>query len=129
LDLIRELKLPEFLAELSLDGMLSLLHSLGVMRDSLSPSVSRIENLEKETQYWRECGCRAIERLRAIYAGISFTGVSINVPILRRMLRRNESMADRILALKILQSIPKEAKGYLSQSELFQQRDLFGWSN
>lgn len=129
LDLVRELKLPEFLTDLSLDGVLSLLHAMGAMRNSLSTSNSRIENLERETRYWRECSCRAIERLQAVCAGISFKEVSVNVPILRRMLRRSESMADRSLALKILQSMPKEAKDFLPQSELFQQRDLFGWSN
>jgi len=127
--LIHSFGLPEFLNEMTLDGMFSVLHAFGDLKDRASGSWSGFATKGMSTDYWRRVNVRAFDRLKLHAAGSPPIDLAVSTPILVRLMRNGGTACDREVAMSLLQSIEPAAISAANAWEFLKQGDLFGWTN
>jgi hypothetical protein len=121
--------MPGWLADLSMDGLFSMLHAFGSLKDQMSVSGACIATKSMPTSYWRVVVCRAVERLRRLQIGDELRELAVSCPQVVRLAVRGVSQADRDIATELLELLPAAARSSASKSTFGQQGDLFGWTN
>lgn len=96
--------LPGFLALLSLDGLLAVIHAFGASRHEFDPIRSNVTSRAMTTVHWSQVAERAVARLRDFARGRPVEGV-VAPAILRRLAGRGCTAADIEIALALLDSI------------------------
>lgn len=126
---IQSLGLPLFLSEMSLDGVFSILHAFGDLKEPTSKTYSCVATKGMAVEYWRRVAIRAAERLRWLAGGTPPCDLAINVPLLARLMRRGVTPGDRAIAVSLMQSMTSATTGVISASELVMQGELFEWKH
>jgi hypothetical protein len=126
---LRTAGIPGWLSELSVDGLFSMIHAFGSLKDQLSVSGACIATKRMPSSYWKVVVCRAIERLRRLQIGDELGELAVSCPQLFRLAVRGVCLADRDIAAELLELLPAAAISYASKSIFGQQGDLFGWTN
>lgn len=121
--------IPGWLSELSLDGLFSLIHAFGSLKDQMSVSGACIATKSMPTSYWRVVVCRAVERLRRLQIGDELGELAVSCPQVVRLAVRGVCQADRDIAAELLELLPAAARSSASKFTFVQQGDLFGWTN
>jgi len=126
---LRNAGMPGWLSELSMDGLFSMVHAFGSLKDQMSVTGACIATKRMSTSYWKVVVCRAVERLRRLQIGDELGDLAVSCPQVVRLAVRGVCQADRDIAAELLELLPAAARSSASKAALGQQGDLFGWTN
>lgn len=121
--------IPGWLSELSMDGLFSMIHAFGSLKDQMSVSGACIATKSMPASYWKLVVCRAVDRLRRLQIGDELVELAVSCPQVVRLAIRGVCQSDRDIAAELLELLPAAARSSASKAALGQQGDLFGWTN
>jgi hypothetical protein len=109
--------LPNFIEQLTIGGLLAVIHAFGDLPDPLARCLSSVTVKAMPATYWREVGARAAARLRACAAGKDVSAL-INPAILVGYMRLTPAPIDVAICAQLVTAARRE-RSQAAQFSLF----------